>query len=106
MSQDKPLDKIRKVLSPGPGLTFVDGVLPPTAALMSSIYEEHKNEDGFLYITDVCGSAHMHAVPIDKRILIEPLDWSKGSAATHIFNKPHKNNLDKAALEETHHSFR
>lgn len=30
---------------------FVDEVLPPTAALMSSIYEEHKDEDGFLYVT-------------------------------------------------------
>merc|ERR1712137_1130015 len=30
---------------------FVYVVLPPTAALMSSIYEEHKDEDGFLYIT-------------------------------------------------------
>eukprot|EP00850_Spirogloea_muscicola_P019691 SM000196S05383 [mRNA] locus=s196:160666:169231:- [translate_table: standard] len=30
---------------------FVDNVLPPTAALMSSIYEEHKDEDGFLYFT-------------------------------------------------------
>merc|ERR1712060_48503 len=29
---------------------FVSNVLPPTAALMSSIYEEHKDEDGFLYI--------------------------------------------------------
>lgn len=32
---------------------FVDEVLPPTAALMSSIYGEHKDEDGFLYITYV-----------------------------------------------------
>ena len=32
---------------------FVEEVLPPTAALMSSIYEEHKDEDGFLYITYV-----------------------------------------------------
>eukprot|EP00898_Chlorokybus_atmophyticus_P007310 jgi/Chlat1/7580/Chrsp63S07068 len=30
---------------------FVNNVLPPTAALMSAIYEEHKDEDGFLYIT-------------------------------------------------------
>ena len=30
---------------------FVDEVLPHTAALMSSIYDEHKDEDGFLYIT-------------------------------------------------------
>jgi hypothetical protein len=32
---------------------FVDEVLPPTAALMSSIYDQHKDEDGFLYITCV-----------------------------------------------------
>ncbi|KAA8914206.1 hypothetical protein TRICI_002963 [Trichomonascus ciferrii] len=30
---------------------FVDDVLPPTAALMTSIYEEHKDKDGFLYVT-------------------------------------------------------
>lgn len=29
---------------------FVNNVLPPTAALMSSIYDEHKDDDGFLYI--------------------------------------------------------
>jgi len=30
---------------------FVNGVLPPTSALMSQIYKEHANEDGFLYVT-------------------------------------------------------
>jgi GABA(A) receptor-associated protein len=30
---------------------FVNEMLPPTAALISSIYEEHKDEDNFLYIT-------------------------------------------------------
>jgi GABA(A) receptor-associated protein len=30
---------------------FVNEVLPPAAALMSSVYDEHKDEDGFLYIT-------------------------------------------------------
>lgn len=39
---------------------FVDEVLPPTAALMSSIYEEHKDEDGFLYITYVYSSILRH----------------------------------------------
>eukprot|EP01059_Diplonema_ambulator_P006824 TRINITY_DN1641_c0_g1_i1.p1 TRINITY_DN1641_c0_g1~~TRINITY_DN1641_c0_g1_i1.p1 ORF type:complete len:145 (+),score=50.96 TRINITY_DN1641_c0_g1_i1:62-436(+) len=29
---------------------FVDGMLPPTAALMQSLYNESKDEDGFLYI--------------------------------------------------------
>ncbi|KAG7036126.1 apg-6, partial [Cucurbita argyrosperma subsp. argyrosperma] len=28
---------------------FVDNVLPPTGAIMSAIYEEKKDEDGFLY---------------------------------------------------------
>lgn len=39
---------------------FVDEVLPPTAALMSSIYEEHKDEDGFLYIT--CVISHFQSL--------------------------------------------
>ncbi len=41
-------------LSPEKALfIFVDDVLPPIAALMSSIYEEHKDDDGFLYISYV-----------------------------------------------------
>mmetsp|Transcript_13795 Transcript_13795/g.27246 ORF Transcript_13795/g.27246 Transcript_13795/m.27246 type:complete len:121 (+) Transcript_13795:42-404(+) len=30
---------------------FVNNSLPPTAALMTAVYDEHKDEDGFLYIT-------------------------------------------------------
>lgn len=30
---------------------FVNDVLPPTSALMSTIYEEHRDKDGFLYVT-------------------------------------------------------
>lgn len=30
---------------------FIDNVLPTTGALMSTLYEEKKDEDGFLYIT-------------------------------------------------------
>jgi GABA(A) receptor-associated protein len=44
---------------------FVDEVLPPTAALMSSIYEEHKDEDGFLYITYVT-----HHYPVHERSML------------------------------------
>ena len=30
---------------------FVNDVLPPTAMLMSQVYDEYKDEDGFLYIS-------------------------------------------------------
>ncbi|CAH2063350.1 unnamed protein product [Thlaspi arvense] len=30
---------------------FVDNVLPPTGAMMSTIYEEKKDDDGFLYVS-------------------------------------------------------
>ncbi|XAR53794.1 hypothetical protein NMG60_11022477 [Bertholletia excelsa] len=30
---------------------FVKNMLPPSAALMSAMYEDNKDEDGFLYIT-------------------------------------------------------
>ncbi|QEU61347.1 Atg8 [Kluyveromyces lactis] len=30
---------------------FVNDTLPPTAALMSSIYQQHKDKDGFLYVS-------------------------------------------------------
>lgn len=39
------------------------------------------------HINDACESQRVHAVPIEKTVLIEPLDWSKGSAATHILDK-------------------
>jgi GABA(A) receptor-associated protein len=29
---------------------FVDNTLPPTSSLMSQLYKEHKNEDGFVYV--------------------------------------------------------
>lgn len=30
---------------------FINNTMPPTAALMSKIYNEHKDQDGFLYVT-------------------------------------------------------
>ena len=47
---------------------FVDEVLPPTAAFMAQVYEEYKDEDGFLYVTYSgenvsCTSCTCSAVP-------------------------------------------
>ena len=30
---------------------FINGTIPPTAALMNTIYQEHKDTDGFMYMT-------------------------------------------------------
>ncbi|KAL5978639.1 Autophagy-related protein 8C-like [Asimina triloba] len=40
-----------KVTSEKAIFIFVKNALPPIAALMSAIYEDHKDEDGFLYMT-------------------------------------------------------
>jgi GABA(A) receptor-associated protein len=29
---------------------YVNGILPPTSALVSFIYDQHKSDDGFLYV--------------------------------------------------------
>merc|ERR1712196_696426 len=48
-----PVDK-RKYLIPMDltvgQFVFVNNTLPPTAALMSTVYEQHKDEDGFMYM--------------------------------------------------------
>lgn len=42
---------VRLHLSPGKALfVFVKNTLPQTASLMDSVYEEYKDEDGFLYM--------------------------------------------------------
>ena len=33
---------------------FVNNTLPPTAALMSTMYEQHRDEDGFMYRLELC----------------------------------------------------
>lgn len=49
---------------------FVNDILPPTAALISSIYEEHKDEDGFLYVL-YSGENTFGKVEID----LSSIDW-------------------------------
>jgi hypothetical protein len=49
---------------------FVNNVLPPTAAYMSALYDEHKDEDGFLYIkyTHALANAHTTHPPSRHRL--------------------------------------
>ncbi|KAK8493530.1 hypothetical protein V6N13_029571 [Hibiscus sabdariffa] len=45
---------VRKRIKLGPEkaiFIFVKNILPPTAAMMSAIYDENRDEDGFLYMT-------------------------------------------------------
>lgn len=45
------------------------------------------------HINDSCGSHRVHAVPIDHTLLIETIDWSKASAATHILDRLREQNV-------------
>lgn len=40
---------------------FVNNALPPTASLMSQIYSEHRDSDGFLYMLVSCESTFGNA---------------------------------------------
>lgn len=51
---------------------FVNDILPPTAALISTIYEEHKDEDGFLYVLYSGENTFGEKIAID----ISSLDYS------------------------------
>ncbi|KAF2842984.1 glycosyltransferase family 20 protein [Patellaria atrata CBS 101060] len=37
------------------------------------------------HINDSCENQRIHAVPTEKALLIEPVDWSKGTAVKHVF---------------------
>jgi GABA(A) receptor-associated protein len=46
--------EIRKHIQLSPEKTiflFVNNTIPPTSAMMSQIYDQYKDEDGFLYVT-------------------------------------------------------
>lgn len=60
---------------------FINDILPPTAALMSTIYEEHKDEDGFLYVLysgeNTFGDDKTALSPVD----LSDLDFSEFTGA-------------------------
>lgn len=51
---------------------FVRNILPPNAALISDVYGDHKDEDGFLYMTysgeNTFGWSMIHACRIESNI--------------------------------------
>jgi hypothetical protein len=53
---------------------FVDEVLPPTAALMSSIYEEHKDEDGYVFTSGKRGGWESRGIENSKLTMIHKTD--------------------------------
>ncbi|KAL2208369.1 family 20 glycosyltransferase [Sarocladium strictum] len=48
------------------------------------------------HVNDVCESQRVHAVVVDSSIIVEPVDWTKGTAAQRVFDdyqKKHPSNL-------------
>lgn len=37
------------------------------------------------HVNDACEAQRVHAIPMDGFILVEPIDWTKSTAANHIF---------------------
>ena len=46
------------------------------------------------HLNDVCESQHVHAIPIEGGVLVEPTDFSKGTAATQIFELLKKKDVE------------
>ena len=51
------------------------------------------------HINDSCEAYRVQAVPNGKAVLVEQLDWSKGTAATHIFERLRKKNVQGKGLD-------
>mmetsp|Transcript_21920 Transcript_21920/g.38816 ORF Transcript_21920/g.38816 Transcript_21920/m.38816 type:complete len:142 (+) Transcript_21920:230-655(+) len=52
---------------------FINNVLPPTAALMSSIYEQRRDKDGFLYI--VYSGENTFGAADSGTLQLDALEW-------------------------------
>ena len=51
------------------------------------------------HINDACEKQRVHAVPIDGSFKVDPVDWSKGTAATQIFEGLKKKNVEEKGLK-------
>ncbi|KAI9840981.1 MAG: hypothetical protein M1838_003815 [Thelocarpon superellum] len=48
------------------------------------------------HINDACEAQRVRAIPVDHAVLVEPIDWSKATAARHVFER-----LTSAAADGT-----
>ena len=78
---------------------FVNGVIPPTAALMSTVHEEHKDIDGFLYVSysgeNTFGNWFRNDGQLDWVLLFSDLDRK---SCHHIFLTTWSWNLNVISL--------
>lgn len=56
---------------------YADAADPQAAARLAG--------DCINHINDSCENQRVHAVPVDGAVKVEPVDWSKGTAATRLF---------------------
>lgn len=65
---------------------YADAADPQAAARLAG--------DCINHINDACENQRVHAVPVDGAVKVEPVDWSKGTAATWVFEGLKKKNVE------------
>ncbi|KLU84431.1 hypothetical protein MAPG_03473 [Magnaporthiopsis poae ATCC 64411] len=51
------------------------------------------------HINDACEAQRVHAVPLDGCVIVEPVDWTKSTAAEHVFDGIRKRIMGSASAE-------
>ena len=51
------------------------------------------------HINDACEAQRVHAVPLDGCVIVEPVDWTKSTAAEHVFDGIRKRIMGSAPAE-------
>jgi len=69
---------------------FVNGILPPTSALMSFIYEEYKDSDGFLYITYSGENTFGGGSSMPEKVILDKKEPSDRCSICHQNEKKNK----------------
>lgn len=70
---------------------YADAADPQAAARLAG--------DCINHINDACENQRVHAVPVDGAVRVEPVDWSKGTAATRVFEGLQKKKIEDEGLK-------